>query len=369
MDSELQLIQECGFKSFDDVVNKINDFVNIMRVGRAKAETNLQRFNNQAKEYVNLGQRDKAKKEITKKKRKEEKIKAFDTKFNVILEKIKEVKNSTQMLQVLNATKYCNNVLLAELKENEKDEENVESKEYQDLLENDKEISKYLGIIAKAIKKPEKIKHNMPQNIPNNNINSEPTFNFDLDFNNEKNQSQNDTNAELNILKQCGFNSLQEAIKRILYFSDVMKIGKEKVLGNLEYYYNQAKEYLKLGQRDEAKKMLSIKKQKEEKKNTFENQLNIILARIREVKNSNQMLQVLNATKNCNNILLKEKKKNEVEEETKEHQNLFQINDEINKYIQIINSSNNDNNMVTQNYQGNDNQANNKYLNFPNDSI
>ena len=114
-----------------------------MRAGRAKAETNLQRFNNQAKEFIKSGQEGKAKRVLSKKKGKVDKIKKFDTQFNIILDKLKEVKNSTQMMQVLNATKYCNNLLLIELSEKETGEPTDGIKEYQDLLENDKEITKY----------------------------------------------------------------------------------------------------------------------------------------------------------------------------------------------------------------------------------
>ena len=259
MESDLKLIQECGFNSFEEVVKRINEIVNIMRVGRVKAEKNLQRFNNQAKEFLKSGQKDKAKKEIAKKKKKEERIKSFDSQYNVILEKLKEVTNSTKMMQVLNATKYSINVLLAELKENEVEEEIIETKEYQDLMERDKEIAKYLEIINKA-KKPEKIKHNIPQD---SNDNQEINF-PDLDFNNQ-NQFNYDPNAELLLIKQCGFNSLRDALKRIIYFIEVMKFCKTKVEKNLERYTNKAKEYLKAGQKDEARKEVMIKKKKREK--------------------------------------------------------------------------------------------------------
>ena len=116
-ESDLKLIQECGFNSFEDVAKRINEMVDIMRVGKVKAEKNLDRFSNQAKDFLKTGQKDKAKKELAKKKKKEERIKTFDTQFKVILEKLKEVKNSTQMVQVLNASKFCNSSLLAELKE------------------------------------------------------------------------------------------------------------------------------------------------------------------------------------------------------------------------------------------------------------
>ena len=369
MESDLKLIQECGFNSFEEVVKRINELVNIMRVGRAKAEKNLQRFNNQAKEYLKSGQKDKAKKELAKKKKKEERVKSFDTQFNVILEKLKEVTNSTKMLQVLNATKYCNNVLLAELSESEKEEGAGESKEYQDLVENNNEITKYIDIIVKATKKPEKIKPNIPQNYQYNN--DIPQFNEpDLNFDNNQNQTQSDPNLEMNILKQCGFNTLTDAKMKIKHFTDVMAIGKAKVVKNIEGHYNQAKEYLKSGQKDEAKKELVIKKQKEEKIKTFDTQFNTVLSKLSEVKNSNQMLQVLNAIKYCNNLLLAELDKNEIGEETKEYQYMTQNDQEISKYIQIISSFNN---MPNQNYpdinyqeQGNNNFG--EDYTFPSDS-
>jgi len=362
MESDLKLIQECGFNSFEDVVKRIKEIVDIMRVGRAKAEKNLQRFNNQAKEFLKLGQKDKAKKEVAKKKKKEERIKMFDTQFNVILEKLLEVKNSTKMLQVLNATKYCNSVLLAELKENEVDEETTETKEYQDLLENDKEVTKYIEIILKSTKKPEKIKQNIPE---------DQQLNFpDLDFDNNQTQFEYNPNTEMQLIKQCGFNSLGDALKRIIYFIEVMKYGKTKVEKNLERYVNQAKEYLKIGQKDEAKKELTIKKQKEEKMKAIENQMSLILGKLKEVKNSNHMFIVLNATKYCNNILMAELSKNEIGEETKDFHDLLSNYNEMNKYIQTINSFNS---MQNQNYPGNNNQGqennNIEDYTFPSDSI
>lgn len=362
MESDLKLIQECGFNSFEDVVKRIKEIVDIMRVGRAKAEKNLIRFNNQAKEFLKSGQKDKAKKELAKKKKKEERIKMFDTQFNVILEKLLEVKNTTKMLQVLNATKYCNSVLLAELKENEVEEETTETKEYQDLLENDKEVTKYIEIILKATKKPEKIKQNIPE--------AQQLEFPDLDFDNDQNQIEHDPNAELQLIKQCGFNSLGDALKRIIYFIEVMKYGNKRLEKNLERYVNQAKEYLKSGQKDEAKKELTIKKQKEEKIKTLNNKLSQIAGKLKEVKNSNHILIVLNVTKFCNNLLMDDLSKNEMGEETKEYLDLNANSNEINKYIQIINSFISESN---QNYPGNNNQGpeNNNIddITFPSDSI
>ena len=244
MESDLKLIQECGFNSFEEVVKRINELVNIMRVGRAKAQKNLERFNTQAKEYLKLGQKDKAKRELAKKKKRDEKIKSFDTQFSVILEKIKEVKNSTQMVQVLNATKYCNNLLLMELSEKETGEPTDQLKEYQDLLENDKEIKKYLETILES-KKPEKTKPSIPQaNQFNNNI--------------IINQDINISNSDLILFQKCGFNSFGDITNKINELLGTMRTGRNKANINLEKYVNQGKKYLRDGQK--LDKNLKLKK-------------------------------------------------------------------------------------------------------------
>ena len=313
MESDLKLINECGFDSFEDVIKRINELVNIMRAGRSKAEINLQRFNNQAKEFLKLGQKDKAKKELAKKKRKDEKIKTFDTQFNVILEKLKEVKSSKEMLQVLNATKYCNGLLLAELKENEVGD--VPTKEYEDLLENDKEITKYLEIILKANKKTEKVKYNIPQTQNNNITNNEYLANIfnKKDFSNNQNQTQNIPSSEINIIKKCGFNSFDEVIIRLNTLINKIKLGRNIVENNLERFKNKAKEYLKLGQKDEAKKELAKKKVKEEEIKAFDAQLDSNLEKLKSINNLNQMKQVLNDIKYTNDLLSGELNQNELE--------------------------------------------------------
>ena len=364
-ESDLKLIQECGFNSFEDVAKRINEMVDIMRVGKVKAEKNLDRFSNQAKDFLKTGQKDKAKKELAKKKKKEERIKTFDTQFKVILEKLKEVKNSTQMVQVLNASKFCNSSLLAELKESEGDNETIESKEYKDLLANNEEIVKYLEIILKSKKKPEK----MVQNIPQNNNDNFSTDIPNIDFNNNQNQFQFSPNTEREIIQKCGFNSLGEALNRIYGFINNMKDGKEKVIQNLEKYTVQAKEYLKTGQKDEAKNELKIKKLKEEKIKDLDSQLTILLSNLPEVKNIASMLQILNAVKNCNIVLLSELNEKEMGQVTKEYQDVISNSKEIDKYIQIINSFNkntgNQNN-IGYNNQGQGNTNNNDYT-FPSD--
>ena len=155
MDNQ-KLIQECGFNSFEEVVKRVNELVDVMRVGRARAEKYLDRFNNEAKQYLKDGQKDKAKRVLGKKKKHAERVKTIDSQLDIILGKLREVKNPTQMLQVLQATKYCNNLLLSELDQKDFKENNVENNENQDLIDNDKEISKYLDILAKNNKKKPK---------------------------------------------------------------------------------------------------------------------------------------------------------------------------------------------------------------------
>ena len=341
MESELKLIQECGFNSFEEVVKRINELVNIMRVGRAKAQKNLERFNTQAKEYLKLGQKDKAKRELAKKKKRDEKIKSFDTQFSVILEKIKEVKNSTQMIQVLNATKYCNNLLLMELSEKETGEPTDQLKEYQDLLENDKEIKKYLETILKS-KKPEKTKPSIPQtNQFNNNI--------------IINQNINISNSDLILFQKCGFNSFGEFTNKINEILETMRTGRNTAEKNLEKYVNQAKNYLRDGQKLEAKKELTKKKAKEEKIKAIDTMLISINEKLTQIKSSKEILDILKDIKSCNNLIMVELSQNEEGEEMgniNEYQSLEENDKELSKYLDIISSSGNYNN-----------------INFPSDSI
>ena len=155
MDNQ-KLIQECGFNSFEEVVKRVNELVDVMRVGRARAEKYLDRFNNEAKQFLKDGQKDKAKRVLTKKKKHAERVKTIDSQLDIILGKLREVKNSTQMLQVMKAIKYCNNLLLSELNEKDYKENNAENNENQDLIDNDKEICKYLDILAKNTTKKTK---------------------------------------------------------------------------------------------------------------------------------------------------------------------------------------------------------------------
>ena len=185
MESDLKLIQECGFNSFEEVVKKVNELVDVMRVGRARAEKYLERFTNEAKKLLKEGQKDKAKRELTKKKNHAERVKTIDTQLNIILEKLREVKNSTQMVQVLKAAKYCNNLLLSELGQKDLLKENNELNENQDLIDNDKEIAKYLEIISNSKKK--KAKPTLAQNIQN----IEPENNFPQPENNQIEDTNN----------------------------------------------------------------------------------------------------------------------------------------------------------------------------------
>ena len=326
-----------------------------MRIGRAKAEKNLQRFSNQAKEFLKLGQKDKAKKELTKKKKREEKIKSFDTQFNVILEKIKEVKNSTQMVQVLNATKYCNNLLLAELSEKETGEPTDGMKEYQDLLENDKEITKYLETIMKA-KRPEKIKPSIPQTnqFNNNNINI--------------NQNINISDSDLALIQKCGFNSFGDAITKINGLINTMRMGRNAAEKDIENNVNQAKNFLREGQKDEAKNELRKKKIKEDRIKNIDTMFASINEKMSILKSCKQILEILNDVKACNNLVMEGLSQNEEGGEignSKEYQSLVENEKEINKYLDIINSSGNNSQP-----QGINNNNLNPYndIKFPSDS-
>ena len=341
MESDLKLIQECGFNSFEEVVKRISELVNIMRVGRAKAQKNLERFNTQAKEYLKLGQKDKAKRELAKKKKRDEKIKSFDTQFSVILEKIKEVKNSTQMVQVLNATKYCNNLLLNELSEKETGEPTDQLKEYQDLLENDKEIKKYLETILKS-KKPEKTKPSIP---PTNQVNNNIIIN----------QNINISNSDLILFQKCGFNSFGDITNKINELLGTMRTGRNKANINLEKYVNQAKNFLRDGQKLEAKKELTKKKAKEEKIKAIDTMFVSINEKMSKIKSSKEILEILKDIKSCNNLIMVELSQNEEGEEMgniNEYQGLEEIDKEISKYLDIIGSSGNYND-----------------INYPSDSI
>lgn len=219
MDSDLKLIQECGFNSFKEVVTRINELVNVMRNGRARAEKYLERFTNEAKKLLKEGQKDKAKRELLKRKNHAERVKAIDTQLDVVLQKLREVGNSTQMLQVLKAAKYCNNILLSELGQKDLLKEKNELNENQDLIENDKEITKYLEIITNNKKKkvaksaepqvgptPQKVESteqdnnfpklenmvkNPPENNTNENIGNNPNINNNFGINQNNNNITN----------------------------------------------------------------------------------------------------------------------------------------------------------------------------------
>ena len=215
MEDDLKLIQECGFNSFEEVVKKVSSFVDVMRVGRQRAEKYLDRFNVEAKKYLKDGQKDKAKRELVKKKNHAERVAKIDTQLNIILEKLKEVKNSTQMLQVLKATKYCNNLLLSELGQKDLLKETNEENESQDLIDNDKEITKYLEMLANHKTKKAKpaqppVEQKLEQSpeedtkIPQpENNNAFPQANTNIPNNNvQKDVGGQNTNVNNNIMNQ-----------------------------------------------------------------------------------------------------------------------------------------------------------------------
>ena len=351
MESDLNLIQECGFDSFEEIVDRINELVDIMRVGRTKAEKNLERFNEEAKNFLRKGDKDNAKKVLAVKKKKFEKLKTFDNQLNAILEKMKGVKNSNQMVQVLNATKYCNGLLLMELSEDETGESTEENKEYQDLLENDIEITEYLDTIIKA-KKSGKNKSNINQI---NQINNDNNINIEQD-------DDDISDGEAPPPQLCELNQFEEDIKKINGFVDNIRLGRNLAEKSLEKHIEIAKNFLRKSQKDECKKELKKKKIKEEKIKNTDNLLISINGKISQIKSNKQIIEILNDVKSCNKLIMDGLSQNEEDSEiegTKEFQGLIENEIEINKYLKRFNSSGN--NIQQQ-------QNNNKNFN-PYDSI
>ena len=146
-----------------------------MIMGRNVIEKDIENHVNQAKNFLREGQKDEAKNELRKKKIKEDRIKNIDTMFVSINEKMSQLKSFKQILEILNDAKACNNLVLEGLSQNEEGEEIENSKEYQSLVENAKEINKYLDIINSSGN------NSQPQGINNNNLNPYNDIKFPSD--------------------------------------------------------------------------------------------------------------------------------------------------------------------------------------------
>ena len=110
-------------------------------------EKSLEKHVEIAKNFLRGSKRDEAKRELAKKKRKEEKIKTIDKTFISINEKMSQIKSNKQIIEILNDVKNCNNLIIDGLSQNEEDSEIENTKEFQSLIENEIEINKYLNSI------------------------------------------------------------------------------------------------------------------------------------------------------------------------------------------------------------------------------
>ena len=149
MEPDLELAQRCGFNTFDDIVVRIQEIVNILKTGKEKAEKCLDIYQELAKEYLKLKQKDKAKRLLATKKLRKEKINSLELRFILVLNKIEVAENVNEMLEIFNDINYCVIELLIALDKNETGEETDEMKEYQDIIKVEKEITNYLEMIKK----------------------------------------------------------------------------------------------------------------------------------------------------------------------------------------------------------------------------
>ena len=311
MDPDLELAQRCGFNTFDDIVVRIQEIVNILKTGKEKAEKCLDIYQELAKEYLKLKQKDKAKRLLATKKLRKEKINSLELRFTLVLNKIEVAENINEMQEIFNDINYCITELLTALDKNETGEETDEMKEYQDIIKVEKEITNYLETIKK--------------------------------FENEKIiKTYNLTKDEIEIVKKFGFNNFEEIKKNINDLIIIIQEGRLLTKKSFERFQIQAKIFLKKNQKDEAIKELKKELEKEEIIKNFDIKLYSILKKVDKIANFEQALDVLNEAKNCIDILLTELDKKEIGEEVeklKEYQDLV-INDKIiSDYINIITSS------------------------------
>ena len=104
-DPDLILANQCGFQTFDDIVKRMNEIVEIMKTGRNKVESNLEIYKILAKEYLELKEKNKAKNQLLIKKKLEYKIKIYDEQFKDILEKVEVAETIYEMIDILSTIK------------------------------------------------------------------------------------------------------------------------------------------------------------------------------------------------------------------------------------------------------------------------
>ena len=309
-DPDLILANQCGFQTFDDIVKRMNEIVEIMKTGRNKVESNLEIYKILAKEYLELKEKNKAKNQLLIKKKLEYKIKIYDEQFKDILEKVEVAETIYEMIDILSTIKSVNNELIKDLDKNETGEETENVKEFQDLMEIDKEINNYIDIITKFNKESEQEKCNIPP-------------------------------KELNLLKKCGFNNFDEAIKKINELMNVMQAGRLIVKKSFQRFVFEAKRFIKKGEMEAARNQLKLEIKEEEIITKYDLKYLSALRKLEELENTEELLKILTEAKECNKILLEELNDKEIQKATmklKEYQDLIENEIKIDNYIDIISS-------------------------------
>ena len=309
-DPDLILANQCGFQTFDDIVKRMNEIVEIMKTGRNKVESNLEIYKILAKEYLELKEKNKAKNQLLIKKKLEYKIKIYDEQFKDILEKVEVAETIYEMIDILSTIKSVNNELIKDLDKNETGEETENVKEFQDLMEIDKEINNYIDIITKFNKESEQEKCNIPP-------------------------------KELNLLKKCGFNNFDEAIKKINELMNVMQAGRLIVKKSFQRFVFEAKRFIKKGEMEAARNQLKLEIKEEEIITKYDLKYLSALRKLEELENTEELLKILTEAKECNKILLEELNDKEIQKTTmklKEYQDLIENEIKIDNYIDIISS-------------------------------
>lgn len=126
---------------------KINESMDIMQAARLKVKLSFDRFIFRAKKFIKEGKMEEARNELKEEIKKTELIKEYDMKMYGLLNKLKALENGEQLINILDIAKSCISALLNELNDEKIIKSTVKLKEYKDLIENEKEINKYIDII------------------------------------------------------------------------------------------------------------------------------------------------------------------------------------------------------------------------------
>ena len=315
-DPDLVLANQCGFETFDDIVTRMNEIVKILQAAKSKVEKNLEMYTILAKEYIKLGEKEKARKQISIKKKKEDNIKIYEVRFVEIEDKVSVAETIYEMVYVLNSIKWCVDALKEDLDKNETGEETDQLKEYQDLILVDNEMNRYLDIITKFNKEQE----NPPKNI---------------------------SPKDLLLLQNCGFEDLDQAEKKIIEILETMQAARLIVKKSFERFVFQAKRFIKQNQMDSAVEQLKAEIKKDEKIRNYDVKHFGIVKEIKTLENADQLLQIFNEAKSCISILMEELNDQEIKKSTmklEEYKNLVKKEKSVDDYIDIINNFKKDNN-------------------------